>query len=215
MKEIALVSANIGEFDHVRNHCRQHLKADIFYYLDSPFPMSGMNDRMKAKFIKIETHQFIDRPYYLWMDSSMVLKDEGATQKVFDKLGDKDMVIMSHPKRPNAYEELLFLLEGINQKEKYISKRYKKDNVMAEYAWLKAENFPEHFPLYACGFFLRRNNAKVNAAFDEWWRLCTQFTEFDQALFSYVAYKHKLNIVTMDYKYVTETLCEKLNHIYE
>ncbi len=202
-----IISANIGGFDNIKEP-----KVPYHCYTDKdlPFPLPNLNNRLKGKYIKIQTHRFRDEPRWVWVDGSVQV-GEGLQEYLFGLLDQgADVAIPLHPDRSNVYDEIKYILDGLDNGKKYLNERYKNEPFKEERNFYRRQGLPIDFPLYACRLFARGNDPKVNAAFNEWWMGCLEFTNFDQAYFSYVAWKYNLKIASFNYseilKYVKVNL---------
>jgi hypothetical protein len=126
-----------------------------------------------------------------------------------EKLEGADVVIPLHPDRSNVYEEMNYILESIKAGKEYVKERYEKEPIAEEMAMYRLQGLPETFPLFACRTFARVNSEKVNAAFNDWWMGCLEYSNFDQTYFSYVAWRHKLKIVSFPYSEILS--CVRIN----
>ncbi len=203
---VAFVSANIGSFDPIFKHADQeitrHFDCDFLYYTEKnlPFPLPNINDRLKSKYVKIQMHRFLpEYDAYVWIDSSVEIISHTFVLHILSLLKDNDVVIPVHPERKNVYHELEYILENIAAGKEYLIKRYANEPLMEEMMFYRNNHMPEDYPLCITRFFARWNNKKVNEAFNDWWNRCIEFVNFDQAMFSYVAWTHDLDLVHLDY----------------
>lgn len=198
----ALLTANIGDIDSLQRLENQSLLFHAHYYgsYNLPFPLPNLNDRMKGKYIKINTHRFLpDYPNYVWIDGRVAVISSNFIEKMTENLDEYDVVIGLHPQRNNVYEEISFIKKLISEGNEYLLARYKNEPFDLEEQFYRSEGLPEDTPLYACTVFARNNNEKVNAAFEDWWLRTLEFTCFDQAMFSYIVWKHRLKVKAIPY----------------
>lgn len=192
--KIALLQANIGDFDDVKPIPEQSVPYDYFLYTENnlPFPLPHLNNRLKGKYVKINSHRFLNHHLFIWIDGRVSIKD-GFIEEMIEKARGCDVVINLHPERGNPIEEIDWI--GIQMKAgaSYLRERYAREPFKEEKRFYKRRKMPD-VPLYACNCFARWNNDRVNAAFNDWWMMCLEFSNFDQSQFSYVAWKHKLKI---------------------
>lgn len=204
----ALISANIGYIDPIHPVPDQSIGVEHHYYVhyNLPFPLPNLNNRLKGKYIKIETHRFLDPEIFCWIDGSIEILSPNYVQTQIELLGDADVLVCIHPARPSPIAELQFILDEIALKGEgphspYLTKRYANEPIKEELKFLEdyQGKIGQELPLYAGGIFTRRNSEKVNLAFDEWFLLCLEFANFDQCMFSYIIHKHGLKVATQDY----------------
>lgn len=211
---IALASCSIGGIDNIHPVPAQSVFHRHHYFTEKnlPFPLPNLNDRLKGKYIKIETHRFLDAQTFVWIDGSIEILSPNYVQNQVELLGDADLLVCIHPARPTPVKELQFIidqiaLQGEGPHSPYLIGRYGNEPIKEELKFLedyqdrmsKLLMQPLELPLYAGGIFTRRNSEKVNKAFDEWFLLCLEFANFDQCMFSYIIHKHGLKVATQPY----------------
>lgn len=205
MIKIAILTANIGGIDNVFGMPEQSIPSDFFHFHDGnlPYPLPNLNDRLKSKYVKIQTHRFLpDYDLYIWIDGRVEILSKDFVKEMLCRLGIKDedysecndIAIFKHQERSTVYQEMEFILSKIKKGNKYLVSRYANQNLQEELDFYKKEGLPEDFQLFGCGVFARWNSPHVNAMFDEWWLRSIEFSYFDQAMFSYAAWKHVINI---------------------
>lgn len=200
--KIALITANIGNFDQIKGIPRQTIDVDYYCYFDNnlPFPLPNLNNRLKSKYVKIQTHRFLPNyDAYIWIDGRVEITADVFCEEMIKGLGDNDVAIFDHPERSTVNEEMGYMQEQFRLGNHYLLSRYGNQDMKAEDIFYQREGMGK-YPLFACTIFARKNNEKVNAAFNEWWRRCIEFSYFDQTMFTYAGYKHELTVNTLDRK---------------
>lgn len=201
-KKIAVVCANVGEFDPVFNLPDQSIDCDFFYYTEKnlPYPLPNLNDRLKSKYVKIQMHRFLPKyDYYVWIDSSVQVTSSKFIQHIKNLLECEDVVISLHPDRDNVYSEMEYILASIDGGKEYLVKRYANEPLEEELTFYKNTGLPDDVPLFATRFFARKNSKKVNEAFNDWWNRTLEFVNFDQAMFSLIMWQHGLEVNSLNY----------------
>lgn len=194
-----ILSANIGNFDTITDP-PIGVRFQCYTEQNLPFPLPNLDNRLKGKYIKIQTHRFRDDPYWIWVDGSVQIDSERFTRFMRTQLEGHDVVIPLHPDRTNVFEEINYILDNISVGKEYLKSRYENEPLTEEMEFYAKSGMPRKFPLYACRVFARVNSAKVNAAFNDWWMGCLEYSNFDQTYFSYIAWKHNLKIATFPYE---------------
>lgn len=216
--KIALLTANIGGIDHVRTPIEQvfnvadyidltssaslcpscsQVQCDYHCFTESnlPYPLPHLSPRLQGKYVKILTHRFMPSyDVYVWIDGRIEITDKAFVAKMVDKLGASEVVIAKHNWRLNVYDEIDFILDKIRTGDEYLVKRYGHEPFDDERMFYLRERLPKEVPLYTCAIFARRNEPRLNRVFEDWWLRSLEFTLFDQAMFSFVAWKHKLKL---------------------
>lgn len=201
-KRVAVLTANIGNFEPDRHWEEQDYICDFYKFHDSslPFPLPNLNDRLKSKYLKTMTHRFLPNyDIYIWVDSSVEIVSEKFVSKMVELLKGNDIVICDHYERSNVYQELEYIKTNIEQGKEYLVKRYEKEPIEEEMTFYKNNGITEDNVLFITRFFARRNSPKVNEAFNDWWLRVLEFMNFDQAMFTYIGEKHALDICCPEY----------------
>lgn len=209
--KVAIITANIGQFDTIRGIPKQSMEADFYCYDETnlPFPLANLNNRMKARYLKCNAHRFLPGyDAYIWIDGRIEVTGNSFVETIMEQLVDHDLVVYKHYERENIDQELDFILSHIRKGTPYIFSRYGNQQIEKEKALYKSEGIINdsdkplalHLPLVIGGVFARLNSEKVNAAFDEWWNRIVEFSCSDQTMLSYIIWKQNLkaNYLTYD-----------------
>ena len=200
--KICILTASIGGIDNVCGIPKQNIDIDYKYYDDNnlPFPLNNLSDRLKARYLKSQTHRFLPNyDLYIWLDGRIKVEGNNFAQTFLQQAMDHDLAIYKHTERNNVYEELCYIDQQIGKGSPYLMARYKDQQLLKESLFYKNGGLPEDFPLFMGGFYARWNNKKVNDCFDEWWRRIIEFSYSDQTMLSYVAWEHQLNINAIEF----------------
>lgn len=184
--KVAILTASIGGIDEIKGIPKQSIDVDYYPYFDNnlPFPLPNLNDRMKSKYLKIQTHRFLSGyDAYIWIDGRVEITADVFCEQMINHLGESDVGIFPHTERAMVYREYEFILDQIKQGNPYLTTRYANQAIDNEYQWVKDEMMDKGL-LNSCNVFIRRNSPAVNAAFNEWWARCIEFSNFDQCMFS-------------------------------
>lgn len=208
-----IITANIGGFDEERP-CETSTPFKIYTEENLPFPLPNLNNRLRGKYIKIQTHRFLEFDRMIWTDGSVQVVSKRFAPFIYGLLREQnaDVALPFHPDRSNVYDELNYILDGIKAGKDYVKDRYENEPLSEELAFYTSRGLPHDFPLYACRLFARVNTAKVNEAFNDWWMGCLEYSNFDQSYFSYIAWRHRLKIVTFDYSWIIDKYIKVHRH---
>lgn len=197
--KVAILTANIGGIDEVKGIPKQTIPVDYYCYFDNnlPYPLPNLNNRLKSKYVKIQTHRFLpEYDYYIWIDGRVEIKADTFVETILEQLGSNDVALFGHTERRTVDEEMRFILAQIGRGNQYILSRYGNQDIKSEQEFYHQQG-TSNAELFACTLFARRNNDKVNDAFNEWWNRCIEFSYFDQAMFSHVAVTKGLKVKTL------------------
>lgn len=183
---IAILTANIGAIDEIKGIPRQTIPVDYFCYYDNnlPFPLPNLGDRLRSKYVKIQTHRFLhDYDYFIWIDGRVEISADIFAEEMIRGLGDSDVGIFKHPERQTIGQEYEFILSQLKAGNPYLVSRYGYQAMEKEYEYAKGIRI-DNSRLYSCNVFVRKNTPETKQAFNEWWDKCIEFSNFDQCLFS-------------------------------
>lgn len=203
--KIAVVVANTGNIDNIKGLPKQSL--DIEYHLfhdgNLPFPLPNLSARMRARYIKIMMHRYLpDYDLYIWIDGRAEIISKDFVKEFVANIEGFDVAMFRHWERESVIEETTFILGKINEGNHYLLSRYGNQQFDKEQMFY-LENNVHNEQLYATTLFIRRNDPKVNAAFDEWFIRCVEFSHFDQTMYSYIEKVFDLKTNGLDFeKYV-------------
>lgn len=200
MSNTSIITCNIGSLDEIYPPEKQGVDYEYYYYHENnlPFPLPDLNNRMKGKYLKTQTHRFLGNDIFIWIDGSVEIIHEDFVKACIDALQDCDIVTTLHTQRTSVYQELEYIIDRMKEGDKYLLKRYARAPFYLEYEFYKKQGLPKTFPLYGCYFFARRNNSFVNKVFDQWWEMILRYSNFDQSQFSFIAWKNKVKINTIE-----------------
>lgn len=202
--KIAVITANIGNFDEKRTPPLME-GVDFFYYTEEnlPAPLPNLNNRLKGKYIKTQPHRFLPHDIFIWLDASVeILSADLITHCIAELSDGNDVVISHHAERHNVYDELHYIQKLIVEGNQYVIDRYAKEPLQEELDFYSREGMPDEFALFNCYCFARKNNFFVNSVFDDWWNGIIQYCNFDQTMFSYVAWKNNLRIGNLNHELI-------------
>lgn len=200
--KIALVSANIGGIDAIRHPVEQTVNVDIFYITehDMPYPLPNLNNRLRGKYFKTQTHHvFPGYDIVIWVDGSVEITAPDFVEEIVNRMPGYDVLLPLHPDRDTVFQEFDFMRDNLPTST-YLQNRYLNEPFEEERSFYLKQHLPDTTPLYACRMFARWCTPTINAAFDEWWRRCLEFSNFDQTQFSFIAWKHSLRIPVVKYE---------------
>jgi len=177
--KIAVITANMGNFDKQVDPVPQSLPFAFFRVTDHDFPLRdrAMTPRLQARIPKMFGWQmFPGYDIYIWVDSSCQLSHPDSVKWFWEQMGyEKDMAVFKHPNRKTVQEEADYIKQRLAKNCPYITPRYKNE--------LIDEQLKEIDPsaqLYASTAFIYRNIPVVQKALKEWWYHTSRFHIVDQ-----------------------------------
>lgn len=169
-KKIAIYTANFGDYDSLPIAVEQSLNVDWVCFTDKPMlsdrwriivqdaPVTGNDNRMKAKWYKINSHKvdiLVDYDYTIYIDSSAVICNSRFAETMLlatDRLG-----LFLHSERSSIIEEAL-----VSQAQR----KYRGLDLV-----LQASNYVnevgEDSVLWAGGVIVRKSD--VSRLNEHWW----------------------------------------------
>lgn len=199
--KICLLTANMGEIDKKPLHCEQSIPVDMYDFNDENFPLryNSFTSRMQARIPKMFSWQLLpDYDYYIWVDSSLTIKNKDTVKWFLEQLGDADIAVFKHPDRQTIRQECDFVKQKIAEKNYYLFPRYA--NEFLEEQMNALVDYDDNF-LIASSAFIYKNSPKIQAMFKEWWYHTSRYTTQEQLSLPYVLTKSgcKFNIIDKHY----------------
>ena len=199
--KIAIISANLGKIDpdlqaqHVEQILPDDMSLDFFNFTEENYPprTRAMGARLQAKIPRMMG--WMIKPgydYYIWMDSAITLKHEGAVQWLLSQC--TDIALYRHPFCANIREELGFIQQEMDAGNGYISERYKGEPIQKQVeAYLNDSDF-EDDKLFASGVFIYRPTNQAKQFLTTWLMHCVLYSIEDQISFPYVMLKNDCDV---------------------
>ena len=170
--KIAVITANLGDFDPKINGVEQSVPYDFYRFTDENFPPrhKAMTPRLQARIVKMFGWQMVPGyDYYIWVDSSLVLSHRDSVRWFIDQCDGVDMAVFKHPERNTIQQEADFLKERLNRNDPYIVSRYENELIDPQLAEIKADKSFADQNLFASSAFVYKNNPKVQNVMFHWW----------------------------------------------
>lgn len=202
--KIALITANIGGIDDVLEIPEQTMTFDRIVYAEQnlPYPLPNFDNRTRARYFKMMPHRYLPGyDIYIWLDGRVQVTSNKFIEEFVRKLTGHDFVCTLHPSdRKHIYDELKFILHEMNKGNHYLISRYGHQYMRKELEFYYANNFSvDNNPLLSSGMFARLNSPDANACCAEWFMRSLEFTNFDQAMLSYVLDEFKMKVNHINY----------------
>lgn len=216
--KIVVYTAIFGDYDKPKSfkkdpNCdfvfftdNESLKSDTFdIRLEKGF--SDDNTR-NAKIYKILPHKFFpEYKYSIWIDGSLVLKDEFNAQEIIDEyLNSCNMATFKNPGRVCVYDEFDACINRKCDNVDIMEKQRKK---------YLSEEYPYSNGLVSNHFLVRKHNEKDVVAFSEsWWKEICNFSRRDQLSFNYIANKLNFKFAIIDKNNIDNEYHSTISHNY-
>lgn len=199
MKEIVVVSANIGGFENPVEPVQQSIDCDFFMFDDTNFPLrdKAMTPRLQARIPKMFGWQMAPGyQYYIWVDSSMAIEHTDMAKWFLEQLGDADIAVFKHPHRNTTGEEAQYVQHRLDIGCPYITPRYENELLDEQ-----IEAIGEDLPLYASTAFIYRNTYDVQQMMKEWFYHTARYHVIDQLGLPYALEKSncRVNVIPNNY----------------
>lgn len=221
LMKICIVTCNIGNYDvihkldinqkdqfdwyyftdkRIQNNWENILLSDVNFQLNDKNLLNSVNsenlytkNRMKTKFIKIQTHNLEviknkNYDYIIWIDASFKISNNNFIDEIKNLINNQDIILFDHYHKEN--KNIKGEIQRCRSWKRKSCLNQKFDEQLKKYL---NEGYQDN-KLYCGGFFIRKNNDTVNKMFDEWYLHNQEFSYRDQTSLPYLIWKHKLNI---------------------
>ena len=194
--KIAIVTANLGNFDLRIDPVEQSMPADFFRFTDENFPprYTSMTSRLQARICK--THGWQMAPgydVYIWIDGSLSLRHPDSVKTLVEKLTG-DIVVFKHPNRNTVKEEAEYLKLRLKNGCDYITPKY--DHELIDEQMEAIKDIPDKH-LFASGILVYKNNEKIQNMMKEWWYHISRFHSIDQLALPYCLQKYNCDFTVV------------------
>lgn len=200
MREIAIFTAVLGDYDEIRQPEVVDERFDYFLFTDKEFKVSTIGvwqikhfdishiDRTKrARWIKTHPEELL--PEYkasLWIDGNICICKKTIYSLCFEHLYQEHLfALLKHPERSCIYQELLTVLACHFERESVALRWGSK---------IAKEGYPQNNGLCETGLLFRiHTNPKVKELDIQWWNCINSFSKRDQLSFNYLIWRNSLN----------------------
>lgn len=197
---IAVLTANLGNFDSVTENVQQSVPHVFHRFTDQNFPpIKGLTPRLQYRIPKMFGWEMMPgHDIYIWLDGSFSMQHPDSIKWFISQLGNADIAVFRHPWRKTAKEEVDHIEEYLKKGNKYITSRYENGLHKEQYDFMmKDPGFVDEH-LFTSTAFVYRNRADVVAALAHWWMQSSRFFTCDQIVFPYILLKSGLTIKVIE-----------------
>jgi hypothetical protein len=202
---VAVLSANLSEFDVPIEHVKQNIPDDVeeiayHRFTDKNFPpIIGLTPRLQYRIPKLYGwDMFPGYDVYIWYDASMSLRHPDSVKWLLEKLGDKDMAFFKHPWRHSIEEEVNHIEAYLQKGNEYIMSRYKNGLHKEQLEMIKEDEDYIDDHLFASTVFVYRQNEVAVETLKQWWYYQSRYFTCDQVALPYVAYAVGAEVSTIE-----------------
>lgn len=203
MKEIAVVTAVAGDYDHIGTHV-YNKEADYLFFTDGkahPIDQEwevlelpvGLTDipRKLAKVPKLNPHYFErlnQYKYVIWIDGSMQIKTEQFIPEILSYMKNGIVLSPHFDGRDCGYGEATIR-----------PAKYANEPLDAQCDFYRSQGFPEHYGLWECGVQARDMTVPIVREFGElWMQEVLDWSTQDQVSCGYALWKTGLTPDLLD-----------------
>ncbi|OGC69957.1 hypothetical protein A2415_04865 [candidate division WWE3 bacterium RIFOXYC1_FULL_39_7] len=202
--KIAVITANLGNFDPRIDYVEQSVKHDFYRFTDENFPPrhKAMTSRLQARIVKMFGWQMVPGyDYYIWVDASCTLSSPDSVRWFIDQCDGVDMAVFKHPERSTIQQEADFLKERLKRGDPYIVSRYENELIDEQMEVIKADKSFADQNLFASTALVYKNNPKVHNVMFHWWHHTSRYHSIDQLSLPYVLFTQncKVRIIPDNY----------------
>ena len=202
--KIAILSANLGNFDKTVPHVVQEVPKDYIVkyhtWTDKDFkPIAGLTPRLQYRIPKLfGWEMFPGYDYYLWLDGSMHMNNPKSLKFMIDCIKDTEFAIFKHPHRHSVDQEVRYIEWKLSIRNMYIARRYHGGLHRENLELMKKDPNWVDDKLYASTIFMYRNIPRVQDMMKSWWYYQSRYFSCDQVPLPYVLYKHEVSVYRID-----------------
>lgn len=192
MTHMHFVSAHFGGQAPWINHvCSNSVQITNAYYTDQNTPSrhNTMTPRLKAKIPKMLEWRSVNADWYVWMDSSVRIKDsiKDLPAMILDCAGNNKLCLFRHTAGHTIKEEAERVLMSIKNNHQYLIKRYSGEPILEQLIHYYGDPDFQDNQLFATTFFAYHRT--VIDLMQEWFQHNIQWSTQCQISFPYVLQK--------------------------
>ena len=201
MTRMHFVSAHYGgKAPWIHQITSKSVEVTTAYYTDENTPSreNAMTARLKSKIPKMLEWQRIESDWYVWLDSSIKLKNEGndIPARILETAKDNPLCFFKHTAGSSIREEVKRVHHSIKKGHKYLIKRYKGEPILEQLINYYADPEFEDDLLLAGTFFAYHKSA--TGMMQEWFNHNAIWSIQDQISLPYVLKKSGLKYSVFD-----------------
>ena len=192
--KIAVISANMGNFDKTVEYVKQSVDYDFYKFTDENFPprFCSMTPRLQARIPKMFGWQMAPGyDYYIWVDASYSLLHPDSVKWFLEQCKDVDIVLLNHPMLRTIQEQANYIKHRLARNCNYVTPRYKNELIDEQMAEIMSDKEYVDNCSYASTAFIYQNNEKVHNLMKEWWYHTSRYHSVDQLGLPYAILKSK------------------------
>ena len=195
MKKIAIITANMGNFDNPMEYAKQSVGYDFYRFTDENFHprWRSMMPRLQARIPKMFGWQMVPLyDYYIWVDASFSLLHPDSVKWFMEQCDGFDIAVLKHPMRNSIQEEADYLKKRLREEKNgkksdpYVTLRYENELIDEQLAEIKNDEKFVDDRLFASTAFIYKNTDKNQKMLKEWWYHTSRYHSVDQLSFPYV-----------------------------
>lgn len=202
---IAVITANLSNFDPRIDYVKQSLPYDFYRFTDENFPprICSMTPRLQARIVKIFGWQMVPpHDYYLWVDASCILSHPDSIKWFIDQCQSVDMAVFKHNERHTIQEEADFLKKRLNMNCRYITPRYKNELIDEQLAAIHTNKDFVDQKLFASTALIYKNTPAVRNVMFHWWHHTSRYHSIDQLSLPFVLFEQNCHYNIIDHDYL-------------
>ncbi len=202
--KIAVISANMGDFEKPVDNVGQSVDYDFYRFTDENFRprFRSIYPRLQSRIPKMFGWQMVpDYDFYVWMDASYSFLNPDSVKWFVSQCDGVDFATFKHPCRDTIQEEVDYIKISIKAANSYIRSRFRNELMDEQLAEIKTDPNYVDDCLFAGGTFVYRNNETIHKMMKEWWYHTSRYHINDQLSLPYVVKKSgcKYNLIPSKY----------------
>ncbi len=161
-------------------------KVSLNYYHDGNTPSRhlSMHPRLKSKIPKMLEWKYVDAEWYVWLDSSIKLKDIDIAEVILDTAGNNPLCLFRHTKANSILEEVNYIRSQLANNNKYFTKRYQGEPLLEQLIQYYGDQDFTDENLFSMTFFAYHRKARK--LMEEWFIHNAIWSIEDQVSFPYL-----------------------------
>lgn len=165
---------------------------EFIYYDDNNFPgrENAMHPRLKSKIPKMLGWRYHKADWYVWMDSSVIIKPGvDIPEAILKTAGNNSLCLFKHTQLNRIQDEAQWVKRAVNSGNPYFKDRFEGEPILRQVKTYLADKDFQDNKLFQMTFFAYHYSAR--AIMNEWFIQNCLWSVKDQLSFPYVLSKSK------------------------
>ena len=190
--KFCILSAHFGGPKPWKQKLHSKYPFEFIYYDDNTLPgrQNAMHPRLKSKIPKMLGWRYHKADWYVWMDSSVIVKPGvDIPEAVLKTAGSNSLCLFKHTKLNRIQDEATWVKKAVKGNHQYFKDRFEGEPILSQVKTYLGDKTFQDNNLFQMTFFAYHYSARY--IMEEWFIQNCLWSVKDQLSFPYVLSKSK------------------------